>query len=305
MNATRIRRVARYLPVLVRGRPLHSRERYAPFFIVGSGRCGTTLLRAILEVHPVVHIPPESHVLGRVIGEYRRFSRLPWNVVLRIVLAAFEYHEGWDMFELTLGAVFRELETRPPAARDLAAVVDAAYRAHARKHKPSASRWGDKSWLNTFSLPALRSVFPDLRVVHLVRDGRDVAASFARLVPDGLVRFARHWVRAVESAQTFGRRHPSQYLEIRYEDLVRRPVETVRNVTAFLALDFEESLLRYHELGLWMGDVDRVPHLRGARQPIDATRIGGWRAGLDALQIAELERFLRPTLAKLGYGDAS
>src|SRR5258708_7019695 len=76
-----VRRFARPLPVLLLGRPLHGAERHRPFFIVGSGRCGSTLLRAMLEAHPDVHVPPESR-LGPVLGDYRRYSRLPWNALL-------------------------------------------------------------------------------------------------------------------------------------------------------------------------------------------------------------------------------
>ena len=70
MNS-RLVRLARHLPVLLRGRPLHGRDRYRPFFIVGSGRCGSTLLRAMLEAHPDVHVPPESG-LATLVHEYHR-----------------------------------------------------------------------------------------------------------------------------------------------------------------------------------------------------------------------------------------
>ena len=54
------------LSILIKGRPLHSTVRYMPFFIIGSGRSGNTLLRTILETHPEVHIPPETYVIGKV-----------------------------------------------------------------------------------------------------------------------------------------------------------------------------------------------------------------------------------------------
>jgi len=288
------------MAVLAMGRPLRGWERYRPFFIVGSGRCGSTLLRAILEAHPDVHIPPEND-LRRAVRDYRWCSRLPWNVVLRIVLGQFEYHPAWGRWEITLGPVFRELDARPAGARDLAAVLEAVYRAHLRQHKPSAIRWGDKTPGNTFLLPELRAVFPDAQVIHMVRDGRDVVGSYMRIEKHDLSVTARQWVQAVRAAQAFGASHPSQYLEIRYEDLVRQPRENVQRVVTFLDLSFDERMLRHHELNLRFGDVERAAHLQGVWEPIHQKSIGRWRRELDTAQVAQLDRLLRPTLAALGY----
>ena len=300
MNS-RLLRLARHLPVLMRGRPLHGRDRYRPFFIVGSGRCGSTLLRAMLEAHPDVHVPPESG-LATLVHEYRRYSRLPWNVVLRIVLGPLGYDRNWDSWELEPGPLIRELRELPAEARTIATVIDALYRAHARTHKPAATRWGDKTPPHTSEIAALQAVFPDLQVVHMLRDGRDVVQSFMRVSEAGLPYFARAWLRAVRAAQAFGARHPAQYLEVRYEDLVREPDPVIRRVAAFLNLAFDERMLRHHEFDLRLGDADRHPPIQGAREAVYQTSVGRWRTDLDARQIAELDRLLRPALTALGYG---
>ena len=300
MTPSSVRRFARYLPLLIRGRPLRGQDRYRPFFIVGSGRCGSTLLRAMLEAHPDLHIPPES-ALGSMLRDYRRYSRLPWDVVLRIVLAPLEYDRAWAPWELALGPLFRELNALPREARNLATVLAALYRAHTGRCKPSATRWGDKTPPNTSSLPALQGVFPDLQVVHLLRDGRDVVRSFMQVSEAGLPYWADTWLRAVRTARAFAARYPAQYLEVRYEDLVREPQATIRAVATFLGVAVDEHMLRHHELDLRLGDVDRYPRLQGVRQPVHRASIGRWRTALNAGQIAELDRLLGPTLAALGY----
>ncbi len=300
MSAGPLRSVLRHLPLLVFGRPLHGRARYRPFFIVGSGRCGSTLLRAVLEAHDTVHIPPEND-LGHVVQAWRRYSRLPWHVVLRIVLGQFAFHPQWDRWELSLNPLFLQLQQSPRDARDLAAVLDALYRAHTALRKPSATRWGDKTPVNVFRLNALASVFPDLRVIHALRDGRDVVASFMRVHGLDLARGAALWLGAVRAALAFGARHPTQYLEIRYEDLVHEPRATIQRVATFLDLPFDERMLRHHELDLRLGDVERIAYLQGVRQPIHTAAVGRWRTELTAGQLADLDRRLGPTLAQLGY----
>jgi hypothetical protein len=296
-----VRRLARHLPALLRGRPLHGPERYRPFFIVGSGRCGTTLLRAMLDAHPDVHVPPESR-LGAVLRDYHLYSRLPWNAFLRILLAPLAYDRAWEIWELALGPLFLELFELPPKAQNLATVLDTLYRAHARAHKPSAIRWGDKSPASTPHLDELRSVFPDLQVVHMLRDGRDVVRSYMDVSNAGLPFFADAWLRGVRAARAFGARHPAQYLEIRYEDLVRETPPTIQRIAAFLGLSFDERMLRYHETELRLADVAGHPRLHGVWQPVYQSSVGRWRTTFDDDEIAELDRLLGPTLAALGYG---
>jgi hypothetical protein len=298
-------RAARYLPVLARGRPLHGPERYAPFFIVGSGRCGSTLLRALLEAHQDIHIPPGNPVLRAVIREYRWYSRLPWSVVLRLVLGRMTFHPSWEAYDLSLGQVFRDLVAQPREQRDLAAVLNAVYRAHLSKHKPGARIWGDKSPLAVVALKEIRAVFPDVRVIHMLRDGRDVAASFAGAFADDIARATMVWRRAVRAAHAFRERAPEQFLEVRYEELVRAPEPVLRRVAGFVGVAFDERMLRHHELDLRLGDVERIPYMQGVQRAVHQESIGRWRTTFGPQERAELERRLQPTLRQIGYdGDA-
>lgn len=294
------RRVMRHVPVVLRGRPLHGTERYGPFFVVGSGRCGTNLLRAVLEAHPSLHVPPENPLAG-VFRTYRRYSRLPWGVVVRLVLGQFEFRSDWELFDLALAPVFRALRESPPPARDLAAVLDTLYRAHTVRHKPEATRWGDKTPANTHCLPDLRATFPDLRVVHMVRDGRDVVRSFLeRATPLTLEFAADYWLTAVLTARRFGARHAEQYLEIRYEDLVGDPRSAIERIAAFLDVSFHERMLRHHELDLPLG-FRSWRSTEGVLDSIHQNAVGRWRRYFDVAQIAELHARLGPTLEALGY----
>ena len=297
----RTSRVLRHVPRFLTGHPVHGPERYQPFFIVGSGRCGTTLLRAILESHPEVHIPPENVLLGSIIGAYRTYARLPWPALLSIVLGQLSFHQQWEAFELPLGPVFRDLVATPLENRNLAFVLNAVYYAHLQRHKPSAHRWGDKSAFSVLSLDKLRSVFPDLKVIHLVRDARDVVRSFLEAFNVDFQEAADTWLRAVTAAEAFGARHSNQYIRVRYEDLARSPEPTIRQVTGFLGLDFDEGMLRHEQMNLTFGDVERTPYMQGVRDPIHERSVGKWRQDLADSQVAYLERTLGPMLSRLGY----
>ena len=150
-------------------------------------------------------------------------------------------------------------------------------------------------------VPRPTTVFPDLRAIHLVRDGRDVVHSYMRTADRPLSWCAERWLDAVRAAQAFGARRPAQYLEIRYEDLVRTPGPILERVAAFLAVEFDERMLHHHELGLKLGDVEHYPELQGVWRPAHSEAVGRWRTAFDAAQRTELDRALGPTLKALGY----
>jgi hypothetical protein len=254
----------------------------------------------VLEAHPALHVPPEN-ALGGVVRDYRRYSRLPWNALLRIILGEMEFRYRWERFGLALAPLFRELAALPARSRNLAAVVNALYRAHLALHKPAAVRWGDKTPGNVFALDGLLAVFPDLRVIHIVRDGRDVVRSFMEATRESLPDAAARWLSAVRAAHAFRGRHPAVYHEVRYEDLVREPRAALERVTAFLGEALHPDMLRHHELGLPLDDIRGMAFLEPVRGPMHHNAIGRWRSGFDAGQIADLHTRLGPTLDALGY----
>lgn len=296
-----MRRAYRYLPVLLKGRPLHDEARYRPFFIIGSGRCGTTLLRAMLQTHPAVHIPPETYVLGTLIKEYRLFSRLPWDAVIRLILSRLEYADHFDTHDISLRLLYYELIRQPRDVLNLAFVLDRFYRFHAETHKPSAVRWGDKTPLNTNHLDEIRRVFPDALFIHLVRDGRDVVRSLMEMKIYDLREAAALWSKRVRTAMDFEQRYPTQYLEIRYEALVTTPEMVIKRICSFLGLEFRESMLRHDELGMKLGDVEKHLFHANIKNPINPEAIGRWVQYFGESELGEVERALSPLLQELGY----
>lgn len=283
--------------------PLERTEGYAPFFIVGSGRSGTTLLRRMLQAHPALHVPPETQELGRAIKVYRQSRGRPWRDVVYLVLAQFEYNENFDAFEISLGPLARRLEDTPRSQRSLAFILDSLYRYHAEQHGVHPLRWGDKSPINTLFLDRIRLVFPDMAVIHVLRDGCDVVSSFVRsgVIAD-LEAAADRWITSVDCAQRYGRAHPERFLELRYEALVTDPEATIRQVCALLELPFREEMLSSEDLAHRLGDVPRHAHHAMVAEPVSTKRIGKGRRSLSDEQRRRLAPLLDPALHRLGYG---
>ncbi len=199
------------LGMLGTGYPLNRGERFAPFFIVGSGRCGMTLLRRILQASNEVHIPPETDMLCSVIPFFLRNRDRPWNYLVRNVLAMFEYHLEFEPFEISLRPLVPELNAVPMQSRSLSLMLDSLYRYHGQQTGQTFSRWGDKTPWNTFFMEPIRRIFPDALFIHIIRDGADVAYSRHRSgFEQDIADSGRRWVRAIRTVERFSRRHPGR-----------------------------------------------------------------------------------------------
>ena len=127
----------------------------------------------------------------------------------------------------------------------------------ARANKPS---WVNKTPRLLLNLDLLPKLYPSAKCIHIVRDGRDVAASNLSLSwgPDNVRDAARRWRECLEARK---RMNPTQlsYLELHYEDLIEFPEETLKNIFAFLGLsgDTHEMLSQFkiydQRVGAWRG----------------------------------------------------
>ena len=285
--------------------PLQGKEPLRPFFIIGSGRSGNTLLRRILQAHSELHIPPENHALGTAITVYRRNRGIAWPHLVDLVLGTFQFSRGFDLFDVDLRPLAEGLREAPKGSRNLAHMLDSFYRFHARAHDRQCTHWGDKTPLNTFNAFKIGSVFPDVRFIHIVRDGVDVAESYVRA---GLIaehdEAARRWSSSIDAARRAKRRYPAQFLEIRYEALVHEPEQVIRSVCDFLAVSFEASMLSQTEHTREMGDVPRYAHHQQTLEPISADSVGKGRRELDRRTLGRLAKVIGKQLQTLGYDPA-
>lgn len=263
-----------------------------PFFVVGSARSGTTLLRLMLNAHPSVSVPPES----RFVTELWRGSE---EVDADATLGALSRHKQFAAWDLPIEAVRAQLG-RSGTVRYVD-VMNAAYRAYA--HLRGKPRWGDKTPRYVEHVPLLARLWPHARFVHLVRDGRDVALSYAD-VPFGPKRVAESaalWSTRVSLGIVHGRAlGPERYMEMRYEELVADPETGARRLCEFLGLEFDARMLDYAERAR-----DAVlpraarynPHV--TEPPRTDTR--SWQADMPPDHVEVFEAIAGDVLSALGY----
>lgn len=270
-----------------------------PFFIIGSGRPGTTLLRMVISGHSRIHIPPETWFMLPLV------ERLPLAEPLSPaqVAAALDIIAGHDRWpDMQIDAADLRTAVADLTAPTLAALVAPVYRHHlAAAGKPRA---GDKTPHYVGIVPELATVYPGAKLIHLIRDGRDVAISFVdarfRGRPYHGARF--EWTRAVRQGIAYrNSRYAAQILEVRYEDLVADLAGTVHRICDFLGETFEPGMLHFQER-IEQSLPARERHLHGKlTQPVSADAAAVWRRKLSAMECFLMEASLHRDLDRLGY----
>jgi hypothetical protein len=265
-----------------------------PIFIVGCPRSGTTLLRNLLRSHPNLSFPPESHFI-------------PW--MYRAYGEPASGQEAWRLARRCLSfprvAPFWGIaasEADFAACRTFAEVTRRLFEIYAAKEgKP---RWGDKTPHYVLDIPLLRRLFPDAQIVHLVRDGRDVALSWlrTRFEPGNLYVAARLWKEMVTKGRRDGAPLPSgAYFELRYEALLAAPEATMRSVCAFLDEPYHAAVLSPSPVRHETGRTVRGRCEPACRDAIARDNSGGWRSAMSLRQRTLFESVAGGLLAELGY----
>ena len=278
--------------------------------LVGAPRSGTTWLQSLLGAHPTIATPNETDLFSRFLS--RLDEGWAWQVRGGTSDWAARRHKGLP--SVLTGDEFVDLGR---------GFVDAALAAVIRM-KPEASVVLEKSPSHSLCTDVVRTYAPDARFVHLVRDGRDVAASVVAAsrgwgrtwAPTSIGAAARVWVEHVEGARRAAT--TGCYLEVRYEELMSHGPAVLERVFDFCGVRVGEAecdrLLEQHrfeamaaagrvspsilvggEMGRHVGD---MPEPEGFFR---SGKVGSWR---DEWSPADRRRFAdcaRELLLELGY----
>tara|TARA_R110000744_G_scaffold77899_4_gene153630 strand:- start:9740 stop:10537 length:798 start_codon:yes stop_codon:yes gene_type:complete len=251
-------------------------------FLGGCPRSGLTVMRRLLDGHSRIHCGPDTG--------------LPVAIAMQ-----------WENFATQLGDLHRDdfgleaEQVRANMAGLLTGLIGEVVR----------DRPGDllveKTSLNILAFERLGRLLPGARFVHIVRDGRDVAASLLQRDwhgPDGRP-FAhvsdpgaalQYWCDLTGiGLQAETALAPGRVLRLRYEDVVKKPKRSVTALLRFLDLGYEPAMLEYTRQPIELIGLERdsLPLLDA---PLTTARIGGGRAVNAAVSAAVGDR-----LRALGY----
>lgn len=267
------------------------------FFIVGSGRSGSTLLRAMLLGHPQIYVPGETGFIPRLLNLKRWWWREPSGFRAQRFLSLACANGRLERAGFERERFLLRLDESGPPARPEAA-VGLMYEVLGN----GEALVGDKTPLYVFHIRQLSSWFPEARFIHLVRDPRAVVPSLLN-VPWGPTRVetaALHWRRAaLAGIRGFDRLDDERRVTVRYEDLTEAPERVMRQLSAFLGVKFELAMLSPREHADLVLAEQKQPqtHVRIREGIVDR----GAAIGLSEGAVEVIEAIAGDTMGRLGY----
>lgn len=262
--------------------PAHPR---APVFLMGFFRSGTTLTQEVLGAHPGIFMADEAGLLQVLEQELHRMH--PGTATVPEKLAMLD-HVGADR----LRAVYWD------AARGRFGVA------------ADRGVFVDKFTLNTVDLGLINTVFPDAKVLFVMRDPRDVVLSCVMqlMVPTAATR---HLLTLQDTAALYALvlgwwlhikgELSLQWLEFRYEDAVADFEPTFRRVFDFLGLPWHEGVVNFHQRA--QGKFVASPSRNQVAQPLYRSSVARWRRYESALE--PVQGVLAPFVTHYGYEPAA
>jgi hypothetical protein len=257
------------------------------------------MLRLMLNRHPRLAIPPESHFLITVFKEMP-LDRLLTPAELRRTAEIIIRHPRFTTWHVPPNVLMESFCGKGPSyLRDL---IDWAFRLET---SPSGkSRWGDKTPRYYECWNQIATLFPEARLIHLIRDGRDVSASLKKVGWHGRTELerARYWTSRVSLAEECARLlGPDRCLIVRYEDLVLNTEPILRDICTFLGEEFDPNMLRFFEDALdHVSDFDGRVHDKLGRPPAKED-VQRWRRESTLLRTLLFESVAGQALDRVHY----
>jgi hypothetical protein len=277
--------------------------------LCGHPKSGTSLLLSLLDGHPeLVALPEETKYFRAIHGrdDLRTAEALLARTRIgRLGRARAEaLAQGRDYGHVDAARFERELAERLVGNREPAELLPAAALAWAAASGAGPGRyWVEKTPLHEHALDTALDLWPDLLAIYVVRDPRDVHASFlAKRSERGrglsVLTSALRIRRSLAAWRRFADRHAQHCWTVGYEDLVREPERVTREIASFLGIEWRSELLQPSLAGRsWTGNSMFGEQHDG----ISAKPVGRYRTSLSRAQIRALELALWSDFHRYGW----
>lgn len=272
-------------------------------FIIGVGRSGTTLLQSILHGHSSIHFTPETHFVKKYLSkvattnpDLKRQRRLIHDI-------------GKDKF-------LQEMSEKLPHYCEQAMLDDSVsnkvawvFKQVLKEKSGNATYLGDKDPMNVNYLKQINAVFPDAKIIHIIRDPRDVVLSRMKSAWGKKNRMAAHiaeYIHGIKKARFDGQKYfIENYFEIRYEQLIANPKTIIEKLCSFLEIPFEESMMNHQDSSKELVRSDEGEWKSNVLKPVLSENSEKWQKECSKAQIEKMEYALAGTLQDLGYSKST
>lgn len=275
----------------------------SPVLIVGSPRSGTTLLQLMVNAHPNIAIYGEVHYFDQI-------------VPLKKLVFPLQTFTDIDNFFLLVNNIYN-IQYLPNAKEFFEQVKEKLkdekkptyekfylYLLREYAQQERANIYGDKTPTYIRYLQDIINLFPNAKIIHIIRDPRAVVASLLKtpFASNCVVTNALKWRIDIQSS--FGTvRDSNSYLELRYEDLILKPEIRLKKICHFIGEIYDSNMLNFYKNSKEY--IKDEPWKDNVHYPVSNTSINKWEKDLSQTQIFIIEKIIGSNLlSKFGYTPA-
>lgn len=274
---------------------------------MSSDRSGTTLLRGILNASNQIYIPHESEFIARAYSFYhnkQNFSEDDYKKFVKLFVKTSQKN-GWGMTNEYLISYLKERV--PQSFADVNSVI---YEAYLDQQGLENLQWGIKAPVLIASIERILKVFPEAKIVHVVRDGRDVSLSYrkvrenekSKFGPKGIFAAALYWIDGLRRVEEL---YNSPIYELQYENLLSRPAVEVEKLCTFLGIGYDCSMHEKYQHSNTNKNLILEKHKQTIHSKIDigidSTNIKKYLANMSKTDRSIFELIAVPYLDKYQY----
>ncbi len=279
-------------------------RKHAPVFVLGSPRSGTTLLYdMLLSAGGFAVYLAESNVFNLLLPRFGDLSsRRNRERLLKAWLESKLFRSSGLDGNLVRQRILQDCRNAGDFLRIVMGEICTLQGVH---------RWAENSPEGMLYLPLIKQLIPEALVIHMIRDGRDVAASLGRLryvrafpweTRHSLIGCGLYWEWMVQHGQNFGRTAGADYMEIQFENLLAQPQETLAQISRFIDHPLDYELIR----SVAYGSVSKPnTSFRTEMHDVDFNPVGRWKKSFSQEQLFRFEQLVGNTLQDLGYDLAT
>jgi sulfotransferase family protein len=271
----------------------------APVFVLGCGRSGTTLLyHMLLSAGNFAVYRVESNAINLL---EPRFGDLSVARNKRRLLQAWYDSRLFTLSGLDKEEIAAKVMNECRNGGDFLRIIMSEM-----ARKQGVERWADTTPEHLLHLHRIKETIPEALVVHIIRDGRDVALStdkqgYIRRLPwdrkPSKMVAGLYWEWMVNKGRRDGRDLGDDYTEVHFEELVGQPRETLARLGQFIGqnLDYDQIL----KAGIGSVSAPNTSFAGDSKENFKPT--GRWRNAYSPEELAMFEGLVGRTLEENGY----
>jgi hypothetical protein len=262
-------------------------------FLGGLDRSGKTYMRLMLNLHPNLALTRRTDLWPRFYG---KFGSLDDDRNLGDCLRALEARKHIRSLGVDLQSLRADFVLGERSYPMLFALIHRRY-----AQRTGKGRWGDQSELIERYAGPIFAAYPAASFIHMVRDPRDRYEAVRRKSArrGGVGAATARWLYSVSLAEDNSRQYPDRYLVVRYESMVMRPEETMREVCAFIDENFRWDMIQMAGVPRF-SDPKRATDPMGM-SPLSPSYVGRFRGGLSPQNIDFIQRNCEPKMGAFDY----